>query len=82
MRMRVRSLASLSGLKDPEFPRAAGCRHSSDPVLLWMWHLFHPLVWELPHATGAALKKKKKKKKVLVEDQYNSNFLIYQKYQF
>jgi len=38
-------------------------RHSSDPVLLWLWHRpatiapIQPLAWELPYATGAALKK-------------------------
>ena len=50
-----------------------GCRHGSDPVLLWLWlwlwcrpaavALIRPLVWEPPYAAGAALKKKKKKKK-------------------
>ena len=47
-----------------------------DLVLLWLWHSpaatvpIRPLVWELPQATGAALKgpkkdqKKKKKKKL------------------
>ena len=45
-----------------------GCRHGSDPVLLWLWHklaaaaLIQPLTWELPCATGAALKRQKKKK--------------------
>jgi len=39
-----------------------------DPVLLWLWCRsaaeapIQPLAWELPHATGLALKKKKKKK--------------------
>ena len=39
-----------------------------DPVLLWLWHrlaaaaLIRPLAWELPYATGVALKKKKEKK--------------------
>ena len=37
-----------------------GCRHSSDPALLWLWcrpaatALIRPLVWEPPYATGAA----------------------------
>ena len=46
-----------------------GHRHSSDPMLLWLWHRLaaaapiRPLAWELPYATGAALKKKEKKEK-------------------
>ena len=37
-----------------------------DPLLLWLWCRpaavapIKPLAWELPHATGAALKKVKK----------------------
>ena len=41
-----------------------GHRRSSDPVLLWEWPaataLIQLLAWELPYATGVALKKKKK----------------------
>ena len=39
-----------------------------DPVLLWLWcrpaaaALIRPLAWELPFATGVALKKDKKTK--------------------
>ena len=46
-----------------------GCRHGSDPALLWLWHgpaaaaQIRPLAWELPYASGVALKWKKKKKK-------------------
>ena len=48
-----------------------GCRHSSDPVLLWVWRrpaataLIRPLAWEPPCAKGAAqeMANKKKKKK-------------------
>ena len=48
-----------------------GCRHSSDPVLLWLWvwhslagvALIQPLAWEPPHISSMALKSKKKKKK-------------------
>ena len=46
-----------------------GHRHSTDPVLLWLWcrpavvALIRPLAWELPYALGAALKQGKKKKK-------------------
>ena len=43
-----------------------GCGRGSDPELLWLWRRLvatapiHPLAWEPPHATGAALEKKKK----------------------
>ena len=43
-----------------------GCRGGSDLVLLWLWcrpaaaALIQPLAWELPYASGAALKIKKK----------------------
>ena len=46
-----------------------GRRHGSDPVLLWLLQRpaavvpIGPIAWELPHATGAALKKAKKKNK-------------------
>ena len=42
-----------------------GHRHGSDPLLLWLWCrpadvvLFQLLAWELPYATGMALKKTK-----------------------
>ena len=51
--MRVRSLALLSGLKDP--------------ALMWLWCRLaatapiQPLPWELPYAADVALKKTKKK---------------------
>ena len=32
----------------------------SDTEWLWLWHLIRPPAWELPYATGAALKKQKK----------------------
>ena len=44
-----------------------GHTRGSDPSLLWMWHrpaaiaLIEPLAWELPYATGVALKRKIKK---------------------
>ena len=44
-----------------------GHRHSSDPMRLWLWHrlaaeaVIGPLAWELPYATGAALKKMQKR---------------------
>ena len=37
-----------------------------DPLFLWLWHSLaaavpiRPLVWELPYATGAAVKRKKR----------------------
>ena len=43
-----------------------GCRHGSDPALLWLWHrpeVTAPILtaWELPpYAVGAALKRPKK----------------------
>ena len=46
-----------------------GHRRGLDPVLLWLWYrpaaaaLIQPLVWELPYATGAALKRQREKKK-------------------
>ena len=42
---------------------------ASDPVLLWLWCRpvakvpIGPLAWELPYATGAALKKKNQDRK-------------------
>jgi len=48
-----------------------GCRHGSDPALLWLWLWCRlvttapigPLAWEPLHVAGAALEKAKKKKK-------------------
>jgi len=43
-----------------------GCRHSSDPALLWLWcrpvaaALIGPLAWEPPYAVGVALEKAKR----------------------
>ena len=48
-----------------------GDRRSSDLALLWLWYrpvaiaLIRPLAWELPHATGAALRRQKKDKKII-----------------
>ena len=49
-------------VKDPVLPRAVvlGCRHGSDPALLWLWYrpvataLIRALAWEIPYAAGAA----------------------------
>ena len=57
-----------------------GCRHGSDPELLWLWRRpaatapIGPLAWEPPYAAGAALEKTKKKKERKKE---NSLFLWY-----
>ena len=48
---------------------AAGCRPSSDPMLLWLWcrqaaaAQIQPLAWEPLYAVGAALRRQKTKKK-------------------
>ena len=50
-----------------------GCRHGSDPALLWLWCRLaatapiQPLAWEPPYAAGAAqeIAKRQKKKKSL-----------------
>ena len=53
-------------------------RCGSDPALLGLWHrpaataLIWPLAWELPYASGAALKRKKKKMRKEVT--YNINY--------
>ena len=69
-RLRVRSLASLSGLRiGAAVSCGVGHRHGLDLALRWLWHrpaavaLIRPLPWELQYATGAAQEKKKKKKK-------------------
>ena len=44
-----------------------GCRHGSNPMLLWLWHSpvaiapTGPLAWESPYAEGATLKRQRKK---------------------
>ena len=52
----------------------AGCIHSLDPALLWLWRmraaavLIQPLAWEGPYAMGLSLKiflKKERKKLIL-----------------
>ena len=50
---------------------------------MWLWHrppavaLIRPLVWELPYATGAALRKQKKEKKYHDNQDHLSLFLYY-----
>ena len=72
MRLRARSLASLSGLRIQRcLSCGVGCRRGSDPTLLWLWHrlvataLIRPLAWEPPYARGAALEKGKRKKNAI-----------------
>ena len=51
---------------------SVGHRRDLDPALLWLWWrpaavaLIRPLAWELPYATGAALKSKEKEKRLFV----------------
>jgi len=70
MRLQVPSLASLSGLRiGIAVSCGVGCRHSSDPTLLWLWcrpaaiNPIRPLAWEPPYTAGAALEKAKRQKK-------------------
>ena len=79
MRLWVRSLALLSGLRIWHCrERDVGCRHGSDPALLWLWQWLaavapiRPPAWEPPCAASAALKKKKKKKEWI-----NNKVLMY-----
>ena len=52
-----------------------GCRHGSDPALLWLWcrlvatALIRPLAWEPPYAAGAAQEIAKTQKKKKKEDE-------------
>ena len=71
MGLRVRSLASLSGLKIWRFGElGVGLRCSLDLALPWFWCrltatvLIEPLAWEPSYAAGAALKRQKTKKKI------------------
>ena len=74
MRWRVRSLASLRGLR---IRRAVSCgvgrRCGSDPAWLWLWCRLavtapiRPLAWEPPYATGVALESQKKEKGVRLD---------------
>ena len=64
MRTQVQSLFLLNGLRICiAMSCGVDCRQSSDLVLPWLWRRsaaaapIQPLAWELPYATGAALKK-------------------------
>ena len=69
MRLQVRSLALLNGLRI-QCCCALCCRlqKGSDLALLCLWcrpaaiALIQPIAWDLPYAVGVALKSKKKKK--------------------
>ena len=68
MRMRIRSLALLTGLRlRTALSCGIGCRHSVDPTLLWCRLAaaapIQPLAWEPPYAMGVALKRQKTKNK-------------------
>ena len=47
--------------------RGLGCRCGLDPALLWLGYrlaaaaLIQPLAWEVPYATGTAIKNKQEK---------------------
>ena len=70
MRLRVRSLPLLSGLR---IRRCCDCgvgrRRGSDPALLRLWRrlaataMIRPLAWEPPYAAGAAQEMAKRQKK-------------------
>ena len=69
MRTRVRSLASLRGLRIRRCQELwCGARHSLDPAWLWLRCRLaaaapiRPLAWKLPQAEGAALKRQKRER--------------------
>ena len=73
MRLRVPSLALLSGLRTRcRVSRGVGRGRGSDPALLWLWCRpaattpIGPLAWEPPYATGVALEMAKRQKKKLI----------------
>ena len=83
MRLWVWSLALLSGLRIGCCHELwVGCRHGSDPALLWLWHrpaataLIGPLAWEPPYAAEAALEKQKDKKKKIYMYKWVPPFML------
>ena len=60
-----------------------GCRHGSDPALLWLWCRpaavapIPPLAWESPYAMEAALEKAKRQKKKKRKEKAPFILLIY-----
>ena len=87
VRLRVLSLASLSGLRIWECHELR-CRSQTrlGSVLLWLWCRLaatapiRPLAWEPPYASGEALEKAKRQKKttkrVYLKITLNANLLI------
>ena len=70
MRLRVQSLALLGGLRSGiAVSCSVGCRHGSDPALLWLWCRpaatapIRAQAWEPPYAAGAAQEIAKRQKK-------------------
>ena len=63
-----------------------GCRHDSDPVLLWLWRRLvaiapiRPLAWEPPCAAERAkeiAKRQKEKKKIITSKYIKKNYNSY-----
>ena len=62
------------GVKDLALPVSCGvgCRRSSDPLLLWLWHrpaataLIGPLAWEPPYVAEMAQEMAKRQKKISI----------------
>ena len=58
-----------------------GCRHGSDPMLLWLWRRpvatasIQHLAWEPPYAMGTALKRQETKKGLGLEVQIETDAL-------
>ena len=66
MRLRVRSLASLSGLRT-QCELWYRWKTKLNLALLWLWPAavapIRPLAWEHPYTAGVTLKRQKEKKK-------------------
>ena len=76
----VHSIPGLSQwVKDLALPVncGVGCRHRSDPVLLWLFCWLaaaapiDPLAWKPPYAPGAAVKRAKKPQKTQTKTTQN-----------
>ena len=83
MRMQVRTLALLSGLRTWHC-RELWCRWQTwlGSGMVWLWHglaaaaLIGPLAWELPYAVGTALKRQKNKTKQNTDKWVNTNSIF------
>ena len=84
MRMRGPTLTSLKWVKDPSVAMSynVGHRRGSYLALQWLWRrpadaaAVQPLAWEIPFASGLALKRKEKERKGKKKiDQMRSYFL-------